>query len=85
MYELIGVIFTILSPLLQDLGFDRVYYLDAILMFLIIPFLHLMNDEDTKSIVLEESWMNGIIHMLGLRNAAATVVPNAIPPNSNLN
>lgn len=80
MYELIGVIFTILSPTLKDLGFDRVYYLDAILMFLIIPFLHLMNDEDTKSIVLEEGWMNGIIHMLGLRNTAPIVTPNAIQP-----
>jgi len=71
MYEIIGVIFTILSPLLLEFGFTKVYYPDAILMFVIIPFLHLMNDEDTKTIVMEENWIHGVIHMLGKRNQVA--------------
>ena len=37
------------------------------MMFVLFPFLHLMNDEDTKTVITEENYYQGIRHMLGLR------------------
>ena len=84
-YELIGVIFTILTPILRELGFRKAYYFDAILMFVVIPFLHLMNDEDTKTIVTEENWIRGLRHMLTMRNQVSPGIPNARPQQRNGN
>ena len=39
---------------------------DAIVMFVVIPFFHLMNDEDTKTIILNEGWYQAIRHMFGI-------------------
>ena len=68
-YELIGTSFTILTPLLDQAGIQYVNYPDAILAFIIIPLIHLMNDEDTKTIITEErSWIQGLRYMLGIRH-----------------
>ena len=63
MIELIGIVSAILSP---HLGISNLHYIDAIVMFVVIPFSHLMNDEDTKIIIMEENWFQGLRHMLGL-------------------
>ena len=68
LYELISVFSSALTPLLLKFRIPNVHFIDAIIMFLVIPFLHLMNDEDTKSIIYEESWYQGIRHMLGIYN-----------------
>ena len=34
-------------------------------MFVIIPMVHLINDAETKYIILEKGWCNGIRHLLG--------------------
>jgi hypothetical protein len=74
MYEFIGVVFTLFAPPLKDLGFYYLYFPDAILMFVIIPSIHIMNDEDTKA---EEGWIQGIRYMLKIRNQ---VEPLAVVP-----
>ena len=79
MYELSCVILALLTLFLLELGFSNVYYPDAILMFVIIPFLHLMNDEDTKTVVLEKNWVYGLIHTLGIRNQVEPKIPNVHP------
>ena len=71
MIELIAITSAILSPRLVKLGFSNLHYIDAIIMFVVIPFAHLMNDEDTKLIILQENWYQGLRHMLGVYTAPA--------------
>ena len=73
LYEITGVIITALSPTLFSFGLRYVHYPDAILMFVAIPFLHLFNNEDTKTVIAEDGWIQGLRFMLGLRNQ---IVPN---------
>ena len=68
-YELIATLFAILSPYLHKQGIPNLYYPDAITMFVVIPFVHIMNDEDTKIIVFEENWYQGLRHMLGIHTS----------------
>ena len=66
LYELISIGSALISPLLNKYGFHNIHFIDAIVMFLVIPFLHLMNDEDTKGIICEENWYQGVRNMLGI-------------------
>ena len=66
LYELISVVSAVMTPYLHKLGIHNIHFIDAIVMFLVIPFLHLMNDEDTKTIICEENWYQGIRYMLGI-------------------
>ena len=66
LYELIATLSAVTTPCLQKLGFSHLQFPDAIIMFVIIPFTHLMNDEDTKAIILQKNWYQGLGHMLGL-------------------
>ena len=68
-YELIATLSALLTPYLKKHGIPNLYYPDAIIMFVVIPFVHLMNDEDTKSIILEENWYQGLRHMLGIHTS----------------
>ena len=54
--ELLSIVSSIISPFLLKHGVANVHFIDAIIMFLVIPFLHLMNDDDTKAIIYEENW-----------------------------
>ena len=74
LYESLGVISAILTPLLHNLVFHNLHYPDVILMFVVIPFVHLMNDEDTKTIIAEENWYQGLRHMLGVYTKVTPVV-----------
>ena len=65
--EIMGSIMVTISPMLYDLGFLNVYYINVIMSFLIIPIMHLINNEETKGIVSESNWFNGLRHLLGLR------------------
>ena len=65
LYELLGTVATLLSPNLHSLGIRYYYYLDAIIMFLVIPFCHLMNDDSTKAIILQRGWYQGVKYMAG--------------------
>ena len=81
LYELIGSIMTAVSPVLMSLGMQHQYYIDAIIMFLGVPILHLINDEDTKGVIVERNWYRGFRHMAGLGNQIA---PQNAPGNQNI-
>ena len=66
MYELLATLSAILSPALFKLGVSNLHYIDPLVMFLLIPIVHLMNDEDTKIIILEENWYAGVKHVFGM-------------------
>ena len=75
LYELITVIITVVSPTVISLGMYHPYYFDTIVMFLVIPFLHLMNDEDTKTVIVQRGWYQGLRHMGGF--------PDQVVPQNN--
>ena len=79
-YEFFANILTAVSPSLLSLGLQHQYYIDAILMFLEIPFIHLMNDEETKGVIVERNWYQGFRHMVGFQNQIA---PQNAPGNQN--
>ena len=66
--ELVGGIFAVSFVSLKNLGFQNVHYPDCIIMTIIIPIVHLMNDEVTKGIIAEEGWYQGIRDLLGIYN-----------------
>ena len=78
LYEMTGIIFSALTPILHAYGLSYLYYPDVILMFVFIPLTHIMNDEDTKSVIAEEGWIKGVGHMIGIRTAQ-------IPQSTNKN
>lgn len=66
-YELIAILSFALTPKLHEkIGIPNISLVDAILLSIVIPFLHLMNDDDTKGIIFEENWFQGIKYVLGL-------------------
>ena len=66
LYELVAVILTFFTPLLQYIGVPNVHFIDAISMFVIIPLAHLMNDNETKKIIFDENFYQGLRYTLGL-------------------
>jgi len=66
LYELISICSAVMRPFLHQFGIHNFHFIDAIVMFVVIPFLHLMNDEDTKAVICEKNWYQGIRHMLGI-------------------
>ena len=65
-YEILAFLSALLTPILHKLEIPNLSLIDAILMFVVIPLLHLLNDEETKYIILEENWYEGLRHMLGI-------------------
>ena len=68
LYELFGTAVTVLSPTLHSIGIRYYYYVDAIIMFLVIPFCHLMNDDETKATIVERGWYHGVKFMVGFKD-----------------
>ena len=66
--ELVGTAINFFSPALRSYGFHNVNYPDAIIMFILIPFIHIMNDETIKGIVMERGWVQGLRHILAQQN-----------------
>ena len=65
-YEVCATLVAILTPQLHRFGVPNLYAPDAILMFVVIPFVHLMNDEETKGIISEEGWYHWFRYVLGI-------------------
>ena len=65
-FELGAAIIITLKLLFKYIGLTNVYYTDSIIYFVVIPCVHLMNNEDTKAIVFGECWYQGIRHMVGI-------------------
>ena len=67
MYEFICNLFVVISPLLKyKYGWKKTSFSDPVCMFVIIPFLQLMNDEDTKEIIFDENWFQAVKFILGI-------------------
>ena len=79
-YDFITLFWQIFSTILRDnYNIPNIYMPDAILSFIMIPFLHLMNDEETKLIIFSENWFEGMKYVLGLRdkmNASSNRISN---------
>ena len=73
-YESVSFTFWALIPLFNYIGISNVYYLDVILSFVVIPSVYLMNNDDTKQIVLNENWYQGLRHMLGIYTQILPIV-----------
>ena len=41
-------------------------FFNAIIRTIVIPFVNILNDEDTKTVITEKSWYYGILHALGM-------------------
>ena len=67
MYEFICSLFVVMSPILKyKYGWQNTSFTDPVCMFVIIPFLQLMNDEDTKEIIFDENWFQAVKFILGI-------------------
>ena len=77
--ECLGMTFAASLTLLHSYGLHNLHYPDCIIMNVIIPIVYLMNDEDTKGIIAEESWYQGIRHMLGIYNRVQVLEPAPAP------
>ena len=70
--ELVGSVMSLLKPkLLYESRFSHMYYSDSLIMFVIIPFLYLVNDEEVKGVIYEKGWYKGLRHMVGNANEIA--------------
>ena len=70
--ELLGTAMTFLvAPVVYGGGVHNHYYVDAIIMFVLLPLIHLTNDEETKGIIADQGWYQGLRHMLGIQNQIA--------------
>ena len=77
----VGLLSMASITLLHTLGLHNIHYPDCIIMNVIIPIVYLMNDEETKGIIAEESWFQGIRYMMGMytrirRRQGPSVEPN---------
>ena len=64
--ELIGSLFAYSFVTLNGLGIRNMHYPDCIILSIIIPFVHLMNDAETKGIIADQNFYQGIRHILGI-------------------
>ena len=88
LYELLSIASIVLTPILTNSGVPNIHWIDAIIMFFAIPFVHLLNDEETKGIISEENWYEGIRHLLGIYiKKPPQNLPQALPqrPTQNSN
>ena len=53
MFETLHIVLAIMAPQLYELGMPGPQYLKVLMMFLAVPLLHLMNDDDIKSKIAE--------------------------------
>ena len=78
LYELLSYIVLIIRPILKHkYGFSNTYFWDIVMWFVVIPFLHILNDDDTKEIISQESWLHGLKFMFGIYKPR----PENNPPN----
>ena len=75
--ELVGfVLFAASYTILHEFGIKYLHYPDCIGVNVVIPLVHLMQDDETKGIIAEENWYQGIRHMLGIHQTKPTLLTN---------
>ena len=57
------------SILKYKYGFSNTYLCDVVLLFVVTPFLLFLNDDETKEIIDQEGWLQGVKFMLGMNKA----------------
>ena len=64
--EIMDNIFIVIieSILKYKYGFSNTYLCDVVLMFVMTPFLLFLNDDDTKALIDQEGWIQGLKFML---------------------
>ena len=69
-YEILAMVAALLSALLgsqiQEFNIPNIHFPDVVLMFVVIPFIHLLNDEDTKGIIFDQGWIQCLKYVLGI-------------------
>ena len=65
---IIGTVMTLVDPALYEGAIHNHYHVDAIIMFVILPFIHLTTDEETKGVIADQGWYRGSRDMLGIKN-----------------
>ena len=88
LYEVMDLLFiiTVGSVLKYKYGFTNTYFCDVVIMFVVIPFLQILNDEDTKDIIYQDSWLHGLKFMFGLyKPRPANDTPNGHENGNNRN
>ena len=83
LFELIAIVFACLAPLLHHFEIPNLHMIDCTMMFVLIPFFHLLNDEKTNGIISDENWYQGMRHLLGIyippKKRKGNTQPNPIP------
>ena len=64
--ESIATLFAILSPVLHQFEIPNLHMIDCTMMYILIPLLHLLNDEETNGIITDENWYQGMRNLLGI-------------------
>ena len=64
--ELIGTIMIVLTPVFITVGIRSFCCVDALIMFVLIPFIHLINDEEIKGVIADDGWHQGVRKILGI-------------------
>ena len=81
LYEFFSVLSAFLSPILKRYHIDHIHFVDCLIMFVIIPTHYLINDEDTRTVVANGGWCQGLRFILGIqREIAPMIPPNFQPP-----
>ena len=71
--EIFGTLCHVLFLSLKNsLGLAGIHYIEVIFMFIVIPFIYLMNDEDTKGTIANQGWYAGLKYMLGLQKVSVS-------------
>ena len=69
--ELVGSVISLLTPLLFTSVISPMYYSDILIMFVCIPLVYFVNDEEVKGVIYEKGWYKGLKHMVGNANKVA--------------
>ena len=72
LYEVLSTIFALIIPYLKlKHEIHNTYLIYPVIMFVAIPGLHILNDEDTKAIIYQEGWFVIVKLMLGIYTQAS--------------
>ena len=75
--EVFSSLMFVAIPSFDSFGYRSFHHIDCIITVIIIPAVYIINDEETRGVIAEESWYQGIRHILGMRNQ---IIPAATPP-----
>ena len=96
LYEVLSTMFVLILPTLkQKYEIHNTYLTYPVIMFVVIPGLHILNDEETKAVIFREGWFGGVKLMLGIYTQSPeenrptrrniTVRQNHLEPRNNQN